>query len=83
MVDDKKGKNMAENKDWLLVGDVARILGVSSATVRLYADSGRLPSTRTEKGTRLFSRPDVERFAAQRQEYLASRFTWEKTDPTD
>jgi excisionase family DNA binding protein len=50
----------------LLTGDVARLLGVSSETVRFWEQTGRLHATRTEGGTRLFDRSDVERLARER-----------------
>lgn len=51
----------------LTAADVARILGVVPATVRVMALSGRLhPVAVTEGGIRLFQRVDVERLAAQR-----------------
>ncbi len=50
----------------LTPADAARILGVVPATVRLMAETGRLPALRTESGMRLFRREDVERLAAAR-----------------
>lgn len=51
----------------LLTSDVARLLGVVPATVRLWERSGRLKAARTERGVRLFSRDEVERFALARE----------------
>jgi hypothetical protein len=50
----------------LTVADASRILHLVPATVRLLADSGKLPVMRTESGMRLFCRQDVERLAAER-----------------
>ena len=52
---------------WLLTSEVARILGVSPETVRLWEGLGRLKATKTEKGVRLFERHEVERFARERR----------------
>ena len=57
--------------DILLTSQVARILDVSSETVRLWERLGRLPALKTEKGVRLFDRADVtalaERLARERR----------------
>ncbi len=51
----------------LTISEAARVLGVSAQTVRVWADSGKLPTTRTEAGSmRLFQRNDVESYAARR-----------------
>lgn len=52
----------------LTVGPVARILQVGEEAVRSLADSGKLPSTRTILGHRIFDERDVKRFAAEREE---------------
>jgi excisionase family DNA binding protein len=46
--------------------DAARILGLSSDSVRALSDSGRLPTLRTVSGRRLFRRGDVEKLATER-----------------
>ncbi len=46
--------------------DAARILGLSSDSVRSLSDSGRLATLRTVSGRRLFRRGDVEKLAADR-----------------
>jgi excisionase family DNA binding protein len=50
----------------LTTGSVARMLGVSEATVRLMVERGDLPATRTATGVRLFDRSVVERIARER-----------------
>jgi DNA-binding transcriptional MerR regulator len=50
----------------LLTNEVARICGVSPATVRLWERNGRLPALRTAGGVRLFARKDAERIAGER-----------------
>jgi len=52
----------------LTTADVARILDVVPATVRLMERDGRLPALKTPGGQRLFRRSDVERLAAARAE---------------
>ena len=51
----------------LTVSEAARGLEASAQTVRAWADRGKLPVTRTEKGMRLFQRDDVIRFRDERQ----------------
>lgn len=46
---------------WLGLGDASRLLGVSTATVRRWADSGRLKPFTTPGGHRRFSRATLER----------------------
>jgi excisionase family DNA binding protein len=46
---------------WLSLSDASRLLGVSTATVRRWADSGRLPVYTTPGGHRRFSRTALER----------------------
>jgi DNA-binding transcriptional MerR regulator len=59
---------MDHRTDLLTKVDVARIWGVSPATVLLAANRGRLPiAARTPGGTRLFARADVERLARDRK----------------
>src|SRR6266851_7218487 len=52
--------------DWLSLRQVADLLGIHPATVRLWADRNELPSRRTTGGHRRFRRADIE--ARLRQE---------------
>jgi excisionase family DNA binding protein len=52
--------------DWLSLRQVADMLGMHPATVRLWADRNELPSRRTNGGHRRFRRADIE--ARLRQE---------------
>jgi excisionase family DNA binding protein len=49
--------------DIMLTAEVARFLGKSSETVRLYERRGKLPAMRTAGGVRLFKRADVLQLA--------------------
>ena len=49
--------------NWLNLSETADILGVHSATVRAWADQGKLPVRRTPGGHRRFARSDVENYA--------------------
>src|ERR1700730_8097865 len=53
-------------EDWLSLRQVADMLGMHPATVRLWADRNELPSRRTNGGHRRFRRADIE--ARLRQE---------------
>src|SRR5258708_9520959 len=52
--------------EWLSLREAADMLGMHTATVRLWADRNELPSRRTSGGHRRFRRADVE--ARLRQE---------------
>lgn len=47
--------------DWMSLGEASRLLGVSSATVRRWADAGRIRPFTTPGGHRRFSRAALER----------------------
>src|SRR2546427_4516745 len=47
-------------EDWLSLRQVADMLGIHPATVRLWADRNELPSRRTTGGHRRFRRSDIE-----------------------
>ena len=46
--------------EWLSLKDAAAMLGVHPATLRAWADAGRIPSRRTAGGHRRFARRDLE-----------------------
>jgi DNA-binding transcriptional MerR regulator len=56
-----------QKDQFVLTSDAARILGVSSATVRNYAIKGLLATSLTPRGVRLFDRASVERLARERE----------------
>ena len=53
--------------DWLALGPAASLLGVSTDTLRRWADSGRVRSFTTPGGHRRFARPELERVLAVRR----------------
>lgn len=53
--------------NFLTVSETARELDVAAQTVRAWADTGKLPTSRTAGGQRIFQRADVERLIAKRQ----------------
>ena len=54
--------------DWLSLRQVAEMLGMHPATVRLWADRNELPSRRTNGGHRRFRRSDIEAHLRQEVE---------------
>jgi predicted site-specific integrase-resolvase len=56
----------------LTPADVARMAGRMPATVRVWADTGKLPCVRLQNGTRVFKEADVERFLAERERRTAA-----------
>jgi DNA-binding transcriptional MerR regulator len=55
-------------QELLEVADVARQLDLTPATVRLHANTGRLPvAVTTPRGQRLFRPADVEKFGRARE----------------
>lgn len=57
---------MSHIKPPCLVAEAARVLEVAEATVRKWADTGRINVSRTSTGIRIFDRQELERFAAAR-----------------
>ncbi|MBB4885936.1 molybdopterin-binding protein [Streptomyces netropsis] len=45
------------------IGRAARLLGVSSDTVRRWADAGRIPTRRDDAGKRIIDGPDLAAFS--------------------
>lgn len=56
----------------LLTSQAARLLAVSSETVRLWERTGQLRAVRVVGGLRLFQRVDVERLAREREALRAA-----------
>lgn len=56
------GQQILEAFGTLTVGDAAHLLGVSMATIRNWADTGRLRSTRTVGGHRRFKEVHIAEF---------------------
>lgn len=52
---------------FVMSGVAARIVGVNVATLKGYVRSGKLNATRTETGTLLFRREDLEAFVQSRK----------------
>ena len=55
-------------EEWLSLRQVAEMLGIHPATVRLWADRDELPSRRTHGGHRRFRRADIEARLRQERE---------------
>ena len=54
----------SETEELLTAGDVADIFKVSTVTVGVWADEGKLPSFRTPGGHRRFKRADIDAYLA-------------------
>lgn len=57
--------------DLLLPSDAARLLGVSSATVRNWIYAGKLPALRLSGGVRAIRPLDIERLVEERARQAA------------
>lgn len=54
--------------DSILIGEAARLLGISAQRVRELVDSGRLPAERGTLGVRVIERRAVEDLARERRQ---------------
>ena len=64
---------MSKQPEWMTVSEVARFTDVTPSSVRVWANLGSLPTTRTASGVRLFKKNDVERFHLRRQAARSER----------
>ncbi|GBD10199.1 hypothetical protein HRbin22_02464 [Candidatus Thermoflexus japonica] len=55
-----KRERKGDSGEWLSLKAAAEMLGVHPATLRAWADAGRIPSRRTAGGHRRFARRDLE-----------------------
>jgi len=57
---------MTKLNDYVKIADAARLIGVSQNTLRLWAESGKVPMRRNPaNGYRLFRKTDLEAFLAR------------------
>ncbi len=70
MVDEKQGIDVEAR---LRLGEAAKQLGVSSDTLRRWAEAGRMQVVLTPGGQRTVSQADVSRLAAERRRQGAER----------
>jgi excisionase family DNA binding protein len=59
---------MKNTEELMTSYDASRIADVSAATIRLWANRGKLTAIRTTGGVRLFKRSEVEAVAQRRKE---------------
>lgn len=57
----------AATSDWVRISDAAELLGVDIATVRRWADRGKISHSVTFGGHRRFRRSDIETIVARQQ----------------
>jgi MerR family transcriptional regulator, heat shock protein HspR len=50
---------MKRDADMILIGEVAKKLGIHDQTIRMYERKGLVKPQRTENGTRIFSKNDM------------------------
>lgn len=65
-VTESKSTAQAEGRPLLTVSAAARMLGVSSSSLRAWAAAGRVPHVRTPGGHRRFDRSELEGWLAER-----------------
>mgnify|MGYP002382036880 CR=1 FL=1 len=63
---------MSETGEWVSLREAAEILGVHPATVRNWADEGKLPSRRTPGKHRRFRKADLQQVAQTQGEWQSS-----------
>lgn len=66
----------AKVSEYVKVAEAARILGVSQGTVRVWAETGKIPMHKNPaNGYRLFKREDLERFLVElaKPQYLRKK----------
>ena len=61
--------------NFLLTNDAARHLGVSPQTIRMWERTGIIQALKSPRGTRIFSRSDVERLGREREAQRAAMST--------
>lgn len=57
-----------KEKRWLSLGQASKLLGIHPVTLRIWADTGKMPFTRTPGGHRRFAEEDVLAFYASGQD---------------
>lgn len=57
-----------KEKKWLSLGEASKLLGIHPVTLRIWADTGKMPYTRTPGGHRRFAEEDVLAFYESSQD---------------
>ena len=68
---DKAGVKSKFSDEWLSLRDAAQLMGVHPATLRSWADQGRIASRRTAGGHRRFSRSELQAWIDARRSHDA------------
>jgi excisionase family DNA binding protein len=58
----------SKEKKWLSLGEASKLLGIHPVTLRIWADTGKMPYTRTPGGHRRFAEEDVLAFYESSQD---------------
>jgi DNA-binding transcriptional MerR regulator len=64
---------MPINEEYLTAGAAAKILNLSSESVRLYERRGLLPAIKASGGLRLFREADIRKFAEERRAKMRTK----------
>jgi excisionase family DNA binding protein len=60
--------DLLREKKWLSLGEASKLLGIHPVTLRIWADTGKMPFTRTPGGHRRFAEDDVLAFYESSQD---------------
>jgi excisionase family DNA binding protein len=61
-------EDSSKEKKWLSLGEASKLLGIHPVTLRIWADTGKMPFTRTPGGHRRFAEEDVLAFYESTQD---------------
>jgi excisionase family DNA binding protein len=61
-------EDSSKEKKWLSLGEASKLLGIHPVTLRIWADTGKMPYSRTPGGHRRFTEEDVLAFYESSQD---------------
>jgi excisionase family DNA binding protein len=63
------------NENWLDIAEAAEILGLHQSTLRRWADTGKIPHSRTVSGRRRFERSVIQKFRMEMKQSIPTNVT--------